>query len=146
MASFSLFEPHPVLLGNVVQLLSSELPQWCSRSAGHLTKERLESRRCDNPKQQQLAVGILNSMPSVLGNVDRRALFDGHSCVVQYAETSAFQHEQHLVCFFMLMDSDAGPDRNLLRSQGHVVRTPGRVNLDENTSGVPNELFALRRA
>ncbi len=47
--------------------------------------------------------------------------FNRHAGVAQHTKAGAFKNEQHLICFLMLMDLDAGMDRHLLRSQGHFV-------------------------
>ncbi len=60
-------------------------------------------------------------MPNARGNIDCRTFFNTHPGVAYDAETRAFQNEQHLICFLMLMDRDAGTDGDLLCPQGHIV-------------------------
>src|SRR5262245_54884329 len=110
LADFSLLQLNPVLLRNFVQLFASKLLWRCSRSAAYLAKKRFESRWCDDPNQQEFTVGILNSMPNALRNINCRTLFNWRACIVQYAKAGAFQNEQHFICFLMLMDLNTRTD------------------------------------
>src|SRR5512135_1578490 len=85
-------------------------------------------------------------MPNTGGNINCRTLFNTHPGVAQDAKTVPFQNEQHLICFIVLMDRDAGTYRNLLCPQGHIVRTPAGFNLDIDTSSIAKEVFALSGA
>ena len=55
-----------IFAGNRVQLFLCSRLFWCARRSSYFTKKR----RRHNPEQEQFAIGILKSVPGVLGNKD----------------------------------------------------------------------------
>ena len=73
-----------IFASNLVDLVLCELP-W--RHAGRIAgfpEKTVQTRRRDNPEQQQFVIGICEPVPSVLGNEYRPTLLEGMTYVVQY--------------------------------------------------------------
>ena len=59
-----------IFAGNRVQLFLCSRLFWCARRSSYFTKKGFQPRRRHNPEQEQFAIGILKSVPGVLGNKD----------------------------------------------------------------------------
>lgn len=93
-------------------------------------------------------VGVLEAMPGIPGNEDRRAYFKGMALVVQDDSAVAFEHEEGLIHLEVPVDGDAGTPHHLLSAQREAVGTRGRAGFNQNPAAVSkvHELFACAGA
>src|SRR5258708_25046189 len=74
----------PIFPSDLIDLLSGKL---LLRRAGRIagfSEKTVQTRRRDNPEQQQYVIGIREPVPGILGNEYRPAPLEGVTYVVQY--------------------------------------------------------------
>ena len=111
-----------------------------------VSRKKRQSRPAERHDPQQAATRDRDSQTraGVSGNEDRSTLLKGVTHIIQYENSTSFEHIESFIHPEMSVDRNARTGHHLLGPQREIVRARSGTRLDENLAMVAkmNQLFA----
>src|SRR3954470_1428437 len=128
---------------NLVQLILGALNGRHAGARGDFAEKSFQSGWGDNPQQQQLALGVLKTVPRGLRNEDRHAFLDRMRPVLEDEGPAAVDDIESLVHLEMPVNRDSDIGQDLLRPEREPASASRGIGLDEDIAAALNEMLPL---
>jgi len=116
-----------MLSGDGMDLLASELLRRRSGRPASLREKPVQTIGPYNPKQQQLVIGILKTVPGILGDIDRSTSLKGVRRIIEHDGSSAFEYVEVLFHLKVQVNRYACASLYLLGSTKRALRPKKRM-------------------